>query len=99
MGVFSESSLFSYFCSDEIIDAGDDLMIKDIMDFCTQEVGSQTFKIIKPSTSLERIHNIFTAIESPTQRVGSLFVTPSGKPEDIITGMLTPWDILTNIVD
>ncbi len=36
----------------------------------------------------------FTKVGSDLTRVGALFVTPSGKPTEPITGMITPWDVL-----
>ena len=99
LGVFSESSLFSYFCSDDILDASDDLKISDLLAFCSDGVGPQTFKFICPRTPLEKIYDLFTNLESPVQRVGTLFVTPSGSKHEPINGMLTAWDILTNILD
>lgn len=99
VGVFSENSLFSYFCSDDIIDAGESLLIRDIMQFCSMEHRTETFKFIKPNTDIERVYDLFTSIESPNRRVGALFITASGKRNDRLTGLITAWDILSNIVD
>ena len=98
-GVLSENSLFSYFCSDDLLDAGDDVLVEDLMQFCSMEHRSEVFKFIKPGTTLERVYNLFTGITGPNQRVGALFITASGKNGDPITGMITAWDILSNIID
>ena len=74
-------------------------MVKDLMQFCSMEDRSEVFKFIKPGTTLERVYDLFTGITGPNQRVGALFITSSGKNGDPITGMITAWDILSNIVD
>lgn len=99
LGVFSESSLFSYFCSDDILDASDELLVKDLMQFCSTEHRSEVFKFIKPNASIERIYELFTGVTDPNRRIGALFISASGKTTDPITGMITAWDILSNIVD
>jgi len=36
----------------------------------------------------------FIAIETPTTRVGAVFVTASGKRTEPLQRMITPWDVL-----
>ena len=96
LGVFNESALFSYFLSDDIIDANIDLTCADIIDHCKLSADrTETFLFVKPNLREEKIINYFTEYQEEGKRVGVLFVSPSGNSNDSITGLITAWDVLS----
>lgn len=94
-GVFNEAAIFDYFCSDEIIDAGRDLTISAILRHCSLDANhTEKFGFVRPTATEDDLIAEFTSVAGPLTRVGALFVTPSGKISEPITGMITPWDVL-----
>ena len=95
IGVFNEAAIFDYFSSNEVIDAARHMLIEDIVRHCRLDTKhTETFKFMKPSMRDDEIIAAFTKVGGDLTRVGALFVTPSGKPTESITGMITPWDVL-----
>ena len=95
IGVFNEAAIFDYFWSDEIIDAGRDKPVKDIERHCSLDANhTESFEFVKPSMPENKIIAAFAGLRTNLTRVGALFVTPSGKSAEPITGMTTPWDVL-----
>ena len=95
IGVFNEAAIFDYFWTDDVIDARRDMPIKDIECHCSLDANhTETFEFVKPSMREDEIITTFTKVRGDLTRVGAIFVTPSGKPIESITGMITPWDVL-----
>ena len=95
IGVFNEAAIFDYFWTDDVIDARRDMPIKDIERHCSLDARhTETFEFVRPSMREDEIIAVFTKIGGDLTRVGAVFVTPSGKPTEPITGMITPWDVL-----
>jgi len=97
LGVFNEAAIFDCFCSDEIIDASRDLPVSTILKLYRLDANhTETFAFVRPTATESDLVNTFTKIEGPFKRIGALFVTPSGKRTEPITGMITPWDVLAS---
>lgn len=95
LGVFNEAAVFDYFCSDDIIDARRDLTISEIFPHCSLDAKhTETFGFVRPKATEDDLIAEFTTVAGSFTRVGALFVTPSGKRSEPITGMVTPWDVL-----
>lgn len=98
LGVFNEAAIFDYFWSDNVIDASRDLTISKILLHCNLNANhTETFRFVRPTTTKDYLVTKFTNLESNSTRIGAIFVTPSGKKSESITGMLTPWDLLSRI--
>ena len=56
---------------------------------------TETFGFVRQTTAEDDLIAKFTNLAGNFARVGALFVTPSGKVTEPLTGMLTPWDVLS----
>jgi CBS domain-containing protein len=98
IGVFNETAIFSYFLSDDIIDARNTITVEDIFEYCQLNANrTELFEFVRPNTSQEKLILKFTQFRSGTSRLGAAFVTPSGSENEPITGMLTAWDVLSSM--
>lgn len=98
LGVFNEAAVFDYFCSDDIIDARRDLTISEILRHCSLDANhTETFGFVRPTATADDLIGEFTTVAGTLTRVGALFVTPSGKRSEPITGMVTPWEVLARL--
>lgn len=100
LGVFNESAVFDYFCSDDIVDSDPKLLIDQLMQHCRLEAGhTERFEFVGPSQNEDTILKKFLNVQNDKARVGAIFVTASGKPFDPMTGMITAWDVLEQSSD
>jgi hypothetical protein len=71
------------------------MKIKDILRHCRIDAQhTETFKFVRPATQVDDLAEMFKAIETPLTRVGAVFVTPSGKSEEPVHRLVTPWDVI-----
>ena len=97
LGVFSESSIFSYFGTDEIIDASKSLKIKDIFAHCQlDDQRTEIYRFTNPNMPIDKIYNKFVTTDGNTRRLGAVFVTASGKQTEKVSRMITAWDVLAS---
>ena len=97
IGVFSESSIFSYFGTDEIIDASKNLSIQDIFAHCQlDDQRTEIYRFAHPNTPIHKIYNKFVTTDGNTKRLGAVFVTASGKQTEKVSRMITAWDVLAS---
>ena len=97
IGVFSESSIFSYFETDDIIDANENLSIQDIFAHCKlDDMRTEIYRFANPNTPIHKIYNKFVTTHGSTKRLGAVFVTASGKQTEKVSRMITAWDVLAS---
>lgn len=94
IGVFSENTILSYMADrGEFIITGDSTM-QDFADFIPfDKHKSETFKFISRDALLEEVYGLFNAAIKIRERVGVVYITENGKPDQKLLGMITPWDI------
>lgn len=95
LGVFDENSVFMYLADQEIVSVDDTLRFSDIREYLsTSNREMETFVFVKPSVYVEELETIVEKAFDKGQRVGLAFVTASGKPNDRLQGIITPWDMI-----
>lgn len=96
IGVFDENSVFNYLADNEIIEIGDELHFSDIEKYLSlDDREMESFQFIKAGASVEmELMPMFRRQFNNHKRLEMIFVTPSGKQDDILTGIITPWDVL-----
>lgn len=95
IGVFNEAAVFDHLWLEEETIIGQSMTVADIIDHCSLNANhTETFRFINPRTSIDEVISIFVDLQSPTTRVGAIFVTASGKPNEPLQRLLTPWDVL-----
>lgn len=93
-GVFDENSIFNYIVDETIIEIDDKLTFQDIEKYL--EINGrdmEVFLFIKNNATVYEVKDLFTKEFEKGHRVGIAFITDSGKLEEKILGMVTPWDL------
>ena len=95
IGVFNEAAVFDHLWADEVTIISRDMQISDIFPHCRLDADhTEKFRFVSPRKSVDNLVDIFLALESPTTRVGAVFVTASGKKTEPINRLITPWDVM-----
>lgn len=96
VGVFNEAAIFDYLWRDAEQIVGRSMAIKDILPHCQLDAQhTESFRFVKPGTSVDELIGMFRAVDTPTNRVGAVFVTVKGRADKPVHRMITPWDVLT----
>lgn len=95
IGVFNEAAVFSHLWADTETIIGQHMKLAEILDHCRLDAGhTERFHFVDPRTPIDLLIEEFIAIETPTTRVGEMFITASGKPTEPLQRMITPRDVL-----
>lgn len=95
IGVFNEAAVFDYLWSENEKIVGRSMSVQEILAHCQLDAThTETFSFVGPRVSLEDLVDMFRALQSPTTRVGAVFVTASGKSIETLQRLITPWDVL-----
>lgn len=96
IGVFNESAIFDYLVKQTIIELTETMVVADIMDHCHLDAGhTESFRFIRPATTEDEMLDALINVEGEFTRVGALFVTPSGNPNEPLQRMVTVWDVMS----
>ena len=80
IGLFNEAAIFDYLWSENEIIVGRGMLVHEILPHCRLDADhTETFRFVGPRVPVEDLVEMFLALESPTTRVGAVFVTASGK--------------------
>lgn len=94
-GIFNEASIFDYLWSETERIVGKDMTVEEILPYCSLDrPRTERVKFVRPNVALEELSSMFAAPDTPTTRVGAVFVTASGKSSEAISRLITPWDVL-----
>lgn len=95
VGVFNEAAVFDYLWSESEKIVGRSMSVLDILSHCRLDAKhTETFRFVDPRAPLEDLVDIFLTPNSPTTRVGAVFVTASGKNTEPLQRLITTWDVL-----
>lgn len=94
IGVFSESTLFSYIIKNGVLFIEDDVLIKEFEEFIPiDKHESECFEFVSKKALVIDIENIFQIGLKDQKRISVVFITENGKPKEKILGMITAWDL------
>lgn len=94
IGVFSESTIFSYTVSNKYTFLEDDTKIKEFIDFIPiDNHESESFKFISRDKTVYDVEEIFKKELDGEKRLSAVFISETGKNGEGILGMITAWDI------
>jgi CBS domain-containing protein len=97
IGVFNEAAVFDFLWRETEQIVSRSMTVGDILPHCRLDAQhTETFKFVPPSISVDTLTDRFRAIETPLTRVGAIFVTPSGKAEEPVHRLITPWDVIAH---
>lgn len=95
IGVLSQSSIFNYIADQGIVDIDDQLHIRDLKDYLSLKGDDIVIYTFQPSSIfVDELLEVFEDEFQKGNRIGMVFLTSNGKPDEELTGILTPWDVL-----
>ena len=96
IGVFSESTVFSYMVANEGVPINRDTKIEAFKEFIPLDKHvSEFFSFVSKDTLILEIEEIFQKKFSGKKRLSLIFITQTGKVKEKILGLITPWDVAT----
>lgn len=92
VGVFSESTMLEV--SNDKIAVDESTTLKTISKFlpCDKHTA-EVFRFVPKNDSIAHIRHLCAEALSRHERIGMLFVTENGNPDEALLGILTVWDI------
>ncbi|MBR3994458.1 MAG: CBS domain-containing protein [Clostridia bacterium] len=98
IGVFSRNSIFTYVAENGAcrLSENPNLTFADIAEYIKLEGREkEEYIFVKSNMFLDELDTLFDEISKKGRRVGLVFLTKNGTPNEPITGMLTPWDVIS----
>lgn len=97
LGVFNEAAVFSGLCTDQELILDGSMCVGDMMGSCRLDAGhTETFDFVAMEATKDELLKRFVVIESEFTRIGAIFVTKNGKPNEPLQRMITAWDVLSH---
>lgn len=94
VGVFSENTVFSYLVKEKQSLIDEETTVGDFMDFIgLDDHPSEKFIFVSSESTAMEVREIFSDAVKNGVRIGMIFVTANGKPEESLLGVITAWDL------
>lgn len=94
VGVFSENTVFAYLVSEKQSLIDSETTIADFRDFIgLDDHPSEQFRFVSSSSTAMEVREMFSSAVRDGIRIGMIFVTANGKPEESLLGVITAWDL------
>lgn len=91
-GVFSTATVFQYVRAGKNI--GKDTTVGDLESQTRLENHSENYVFVAKDAAYLYVRKQFQRIPAKNQRISVVFITETGKQDERLLGMLTPWDVL-----
>lgn len=94
-GIFDENTMFSYLCEHGKVEMDEqELFSGGIKDYLGLYREMEEFCFVSKDTYVEEVLELYESKMNRGKRLAVIFVTKTGKPQERVLGLLTPWDIL-----
>ena len=94
VGVFSENTLLSFLMGDTLVEIADDATFAEFSSLLPLDAHeSEVFEFIGINELAYTAAGRFRDALKRKERIGMLFVTASGEPDEELLGILTAWDM------
>jgi len=102
VGVFSANKLFQYMYAmgnkDELVAIDKNTTLDELKDFLSWEQSTnETYEFVGQEDKLFNLQQIVQQHFDNQKHLGMFFVTASGKSTERLLGVLTPWDLISNM--
>lgn len=95
VGDFSDNCVFPYLLGDEKCHIDNNTRFRDLEEYLSLDNHpSEVFQFIKYNAKLSVAEKLYEEAYSRHERVGLIFLTENGRPEERLLGVLTSWVIL-----
>lgn len=93
-GVFSENTVLSYLVDEEIVCIDKTMRFSDLTNYLPLDKHrAESFRFASINAPIGEISELFERALKDTDRIGMVFLTSNGKPNEKLLGILTAWDI------
>ena len=93
-GVFSENTLLSYLVDEELPMIEDTTTFADLRKYVPLENHqSEAFAFVSVNATVADVQALFEENRSDQKRLGMVFLTENGKPQEKLLGIITAWDL------
>lgn len=94
VGVFSENTIFSYVVKNHDVTIKRDMLIKEFADFIPlNNHESEYFEFVPENTPVTQIEELFQNGLKDKKKISVIFITPNGKEDEELLGLITAWDL------
>ena len=97
IGVFSENTIFSRLCDDEIVAIDENEAIEKCCDYLPiDKHESEYFEFVGLKTTIADVKSKFDNPINKNKRLVLLIVTKTGRDNQKIEGVISPWDLIND---
>ncbi len=95
IGVFSENTVFTYMCYENVITINEDTEIRQFQKYLPLDEHLNEYFAFLPETAyLYEVQELFKYIPARKKLLTVIYITKTGKRDEPIIAMITPWDLL-----
>lgn len=95
IGVFSDSTIFSYLADVEIMEIDRGMTFSELKDYVLLKSDkSQPYQFAKKDLLLPEIDELFQDSYQSEKKIELIFLTQNGLQKEKLQGILTPWDMI-----
>lgn len=96
IGIFSENTVYTYLCNENTVNITDDTRIRQFEKYLPlDEHMNEYFAFISKDALLHDVQELFKYTPNRKKLLTVVYVTKTGKRNEPILGMITPWDLLS----
>ncbi len=95
IGIFSENTVFTYMCYENVITINDDTLIRQFEKYIPlDEHLNEYFAFLPSNAYLYDVQEMFKYTKGRKKLLTVIYITENGRRDEPLIGMLTPWDLL-----
>ncbi len=95
IGIFSENTVFTYMCYENIITIDDDTVIRQFEKYLPLDAHLNEYFLFLPKDAyIYEVQEMFKYTKGRKKLLTVIYITENGKRNEPLIGMITPWDLL-----
>lgn len=95
VGIFSENTVFTYMCHENSVNINKDTTINQFKKYLPLDNHLTEYFAFLPKTAyLHEVHELFKYTSGRRKMLTVVYITNSGKRDEPLLGMITPWDLM-----
>lgn len=96
-GVISERSILNYMVQEQNFVISEEGKLKDMKEyFLLGNHKKERFQFVPKDSLISDVSELFHSALNRGHRIGMVFVTKNGRPEERVLGIVTAWDVAGN---
>lgn len=94
-GIFSDNTVFTYMCSEMSLSIDENTTIRKFQKYLPfDEHLNEYFVFLPKSSYFYEIQDLFKYTQTRKKLLSVIYITPNGRRDEPLLGMITPWDII-----